>query len=146
MNAVVTNRVISISRRAWMVSGFLVLMLFCAGIQAFDRGPLHCASCGLGAPDIDANTKGFLESKLVAVDGYVPFWMYLTKTTYTICNATHCATYYQTFDGDYMTKGKVPRDQPGGGGLGSGSGNPGGGGQGGGNGGGAVVAVAAQAA
>lgn len=142
MNAAATRAMRLIPRWAWLVLALSLLMLFCAGLKAFDRGPLYCESCWLGAPDIDQNTKDFLDSKLVLIDDYVPLWMHLTNTTYTICNLTHCAAYYQTFDGLYMTKEKVPRDQPpaddnpwaGGGGGGGGYGGGGGGGGGGGSG------------
>lgn len=142
MNAAVAKRARSTRWGIWAVVLIVGLGLCSAGIKAFNRGPLYCNSCWLGLPDIDQGTKDFLESQLAIVDEYVPLWMNLTNTTYTICNATHCATYFQTFDGKYMSNKKVPRDQPpegsdsggawsggtvGGGGYGGGGGAGGGG-------------------
>ncbi len=146
MNVAVAKPARSFRWAIWVVVLLAGLALCSAGIKAFNRGPLYCDSCWLGVPDIDQGTKDFLQAQLAIVDGYVPFWMYLTNTTYTICNATHCATYHQTFDGKYMTEKKVPRDQPpgegspwaggdgGGGGYGGGGGGGGSGGSGGGSG------------
>lgn len=108
--------------------------LACSMLYAFDRGPIVCDNnCEVRSPIIDSATQEFLERNLAPIDGWVPMWMYATSTSYMVCNATHCATYVQTFDGRYVTDKRVPI-VPSPGGIGSGNGNPGGGSGGGGGG------------
>lgn len=115
----------------------LVLGLVCGGLCAFERGPIFCNNgCEIAVPAIDPMTRVFLQSHLAPVE-HAPFWMYLTGTTYMVCNSTHCATYRQSFDGLFVADERVERTPPSNaGGIGSGNGNPGVGGQGGGHGGG----------
>lgn len=123
----------------WMVALLLLggVGLSCSLVYAFSRGPIHCSDgCLVQSPFIDTKTQEFLIANLAIVDGWVPMWMYLTNTTYLVCNATHCTTYTQNFNGEYIGSDRRPISPPPAGGIGSGSGNPGGGGQGGGNGGG----------
>ncbi|MCI1066840.1 hypothetical protein [Stenotrophomonas geniculata] len=128
-------------RRVVAIIATLSLLLIFSYLHAFERGPLYCNSgCPIQAPVIDAKTKDFLEKEMAPIDGWVPMWMFLTGTTYMVCNSTHCATYRQTFSGEYITDERIPitssvgRE---GGGVGSGSGH--GSGQGVGRGGGADV-------
>jgi hypothetical protein len=90
----------------------LVLATTCSILYAWERGPIHCDNgCLVQAPYIDPLTQQFLESMRAPVDD-VPFWMFATGTSYMVCNATHCATYRQTFEGKYITDERVPINPP----------------------------------
>lgn len=121
----------SVVRRKWILL-FLVgaaLCGFAATIAALERGPYVCNNgCSVQSPLIDAKTAAYLDSVLAPIDR-APFAMYLSGTTYMICNATHCTTYHQTFDGKYIGEGRTPIQGGGGGGSGAGGsgGVPGGG-------------------
>lgn len=108
--------------------------MVCSMLYAFNRGPLVCDNnCEVRSPIIDSATQEFLERNLAIIDNWIPMWMYATGTSYMICNATHCATYVQNLNGQYVTEKRMPIDPPAGG-IGSGNGNPGGGSGGGGGG------------
>lgn len=138
MNAVADaqSKKLAGSRIAVAVLLLLAVGVTCSALQAFERGPIFCNNgCGIESPAIDERTKAFLESHRAPVD-YVPLWMFATGTTYLVCNQTHCASYRQTIEGNYITDQRVER-QPSGGGEGSPwAGGGGGGGYGGGGGGG----------
>lgn len=109
-----------VSKRKKVVLGaalaLLILGLICsATLSALERGPFVCNNgCLVQAPLIDANTAQFLDSVLAPVDR-LPMAMYVTGTTYIICNATHCATYRQTFSGEYVGSDRVAIEGGGGG-------------------------------
>lgn len=127
MNAANPNK--SQRKKTVAVISILSLLLVFSYLHAFERGPLYCKSgCPIQAPVIDAKTKEFLESELAPIDGWVPLWMFLTGTTYMVCNSTHCATYRQTFSGEYITDERIPiTSSVGSGGGGGGDGGGGGG-------------------
>lgn len=100
-------------RRIALVVTVLVAGLTCSYLYAWERGPIYCNNgCLVQAPVIDPLTRQFLENQLAPIDGWVPLWMYATGTTYMVCNGTHCATYRQTFSGEYITDERIPIDPP----------------------------------
>lgn len=103
---------------------FLIVILgffsFAPILQAFERGPFVCNNgCLVQTPLIDAKTRAFLDSQLAPVD-MLPLSMYASGTTYIICNPFFCATYRQTFSGDYAGSDRVPIEGGAGGGGGPG--------------------------
>lgn len=113
MMAVAGKRSRSWKRRAFVTTAFaLLLATTCSILYALERGPIHCDNgCLVQAPFIDSLTQQFLESRRAPVDD-LPLWMFATGTSYMVCNATHCATYRQTFSGQYITDKRVPINPP----------------------------------
>lgn len=80
-------------------------------------------------PTLDAKTAAYLDGILAPIDK-VPMAMYVSGTTYLICNSTHCATYRMTFSGEYVGSDRTAIDPPPNGrepNLGGGDGSSGGG-------------------
>lgn|GEM_PF-1511126 len=97
--------------RIAVIAAVLAVGLTCSYLYAWERGPIYCDNgCLVQAPVIDPLTRQFLENQLAPIDDWVPLWMYATGTTYMVCNDTHCATYHQTFSGEYITDERVPID------------------------------------
>lgn len=104
---------------------------------AFERGPFICDNgCNVASPVPDALTLQYIKDSRAPID-YVPMFAWATGTTYQICNASHCTTYHENFEANWVGEGRIPREGGlpipidegvGGGGHGGGGGLPGGGG------------------
>lgn len=109
MNQAIDNRALRIDRR----KAILILVL-AAGIAfafkslEFVRGPYVCdTDCGVASPLPDIATVQHIKNSRGLIDR-LPIFAWASGTTYLICNATHCATYRQTFSGRYVTDRRTP--------------------------------------
>lgn len=127
MNRAVNNRRLRVSRKKAVIIVILATgIAVAASTLAFERGPYFCESCSVASPVPDASTLELIKDSRAPVD-YVPLFAWASGTTYQICNSTHCTTYHENFEGNWVGEGRITREgDPGGGGGGDFGGGGGG--------------------
>lgn len=126
MDRAVDRRFFRVSRRK-----AITVLLLAAGLAlavstlAFERGPYICDNgCNVASPVPDALTVEYIKDSRAPID-YVPLFAWATGTTYQVCNASHCTTYHENFEGNWVGEGRqaregglpIPIDEGGGGGV-----------------------------